>query len=670
MKGKLIALPAVLIICALITGSFLFPTAAGTLETTSNLLTNDKSAKSGNIPDNIAYELFFRTVAEGNARGLVKRAGFDNDEDIERVMKAVYSINQGLELADERAREIRENRNKFSDNEIKTDLSKLRAKKDEMIEREITRSLPGNLGEKGINNLRNFINSDVKSRTKVISSGGPQKSKDAFFIKTSGEFLSKMPGSGGVYFYCAGWQEGMTVYGSGSLYEDLDSGISYRVTTTVTSPSAARSNTTASDWGYSPIVNSSGLSVDIEDGTYTVDAVFEQQNGAYDEYGSLQGGSGGSALGSETASVVVAPAVSITGIDPSTDVELRRGDQKTFKVAVQATGGVPAGTQVFLEFNEVANFSNVTYSVDDRTKIATVSSAGGTTNVPFLVEIGDQSNTGNVLNKGRIDHATAPGGANVDVGTRESANMSFTVRLNPTSNCGPECYEFNPLCPCYGQGGGGGLGKLCDPTPTATFVKAGFSTKPAVPFCNCTSSPIVIDIVGNGFALTSAAAGVPFDFNGDGIVGGKLGWTNASSDDAWLVLDRNQNNLIDSGKELFGNATPQPDPPAGEERQGFLALAEYDRIENGGDGDGKITRRDRAFKKLRLWQDRNHNGISEAEELFRLPALDIVAIFLDYHQSKRTDEYGNRFKYRARVRDSRGANVGRWAWDVFVVTTR
>src|ERR1700752_245156 len=194
--------------------------------------------------------------------------------------------------------------------------------------------------------------------------------------------------------------------------------------------------------------------------------------------------------------------------------------------------------------------------------------------------------------------------------------------------------------------------------------RCAFPTGYDADYCNCPdgidTSPIVIDVHGTGFSLTAATDGVPFDILNDNVPV-QLSWTAAGSTNAFLVLDRNGNSRIDSGAELFGNITPQP-PSA--DANGFIALAEYDKPVNGGNENGKIDRGDAIFNRLRLWQDLNHNGVSESTELIPLARV-IRAIDLDYKESRRTDQYGNRFRYRAKVYDLNGLQAGRWAWDVF-----
>jgi hypothetical protein len=184
--------------------------------------------------------------------------------------------------------------------------------------------------------------------------------------------------------------------------------------------------------------------------------------------------------------------------------------------------------------------------------------------------------------------------------------------------------------------------------------------------CACSGtayeSPIVIDVDHSGFSLTSAANGVAFNFLNDGVPLA-MAWTSTSSTNAFLVLDRNGNDAIDSGEELFGDITPQPQTAS---PNGFLALAEYDKTANGGNGNAKVDGSDAIFPQLRLWQDTNHNGYSEPNELHTLAQLGLSAIDLNYKESKSTDAFGNKFRYRAKVYDSQGVQAGRWAWDVLL----
>ena len=187
--------------------------------------------------------------------------------------------------------------------------------------------------------------------------------------------------------------------------------------------------------------------------------------------------------------------------------------------------------------------------------------------------------------------------------------------------------------------------------------------------CECVAdSPVLIDVRGDGFSLTDYANGVNFDLNNNGPAE-HLSWTSVGSDDSWLALDRNGNGSIDTGAELFGNYTPQPAPPTGQDRNGFRALAVHDNPANGGNGDGVIDARDSIFFSLLLWQDTNHNGVSEPSELAYVTARGLKSIDLDYRASKRIDQFGNAFHYRAKVKDSHDAQLGRWAWDINLLRT-
>lgn len=185
-------------------------------------------------------------------------------------------------------------------------------------------------------------------------------------------------------------------------------------------------------------------------------------------------------------------------------------------------------------------------------------------------------------------------------------------------------------------------------------------------------SPIIIDVEGEGFHLTAAVNGVLFDIDGSGHPV-QIAWTNSSFHNALLALP-GKDGLVHNGKELFGNFTPQPASPT---PNGFAALAEYDKPENGGNGDGVIDQKDKVFARLRLWIDANHDGICQSSELHPLAEFGIYSLSLAYTESRRVDEFGNLFRYKAQVnpgeqKDRRDNNQagdpGRWTYDVFLRT--
>ena len=165
---------------------------------------------------------------------------------------------------------------------------------------------------------------------------------------------------------------------------------------------------------------------------------------------------------------------------------------------------------------------------------------------------------------------------------------------------------------------------------------------PGPPEENC---PVLLDLALDGFRLSGPDPAVRFDIDADGTLD-RIAWTRANADDAFLCLDRNRNGLIDDGTELFGYATPLlSGQPA---RIGYRALADLDRAELGGNGDGRIDGYDAIFGSLCVWNDRNRNGISEQSEIRSAEATGVVSLEYNFRTTELRDSYGNLFRYASR----------------------
>jgi hypothetical protein len=189
-----------------------------------------------------------------------------------------------------------------------------------------------------------------------------------------------------------------------------------------------------------------------------------------------------------------------------------------------------------------------------------------------------------------------------------------------------------------------------DPVVFPEPVECDGEWDPETGHCVRVNCPIVINLDRGAYRLTSIRDGVVFDLNANGSLE-RVAWTRGDADVAFLALDRNGNGRIDDGSELFGNHTPvwanRPDATA---PNGFEALRFTQGMSYGyGTQDEQIDWRDPVWQKLLLWTDRNHNGISEPDELMRVADSGLAAISLDYKTTKRVDQFGNEFRQRGEV---------------------
>ena len=178
------------------------------------------------------------------------------------------------------------------------------------------------------------------------------------------------------------------------------------------------------------------------------------------------------------------------------------------------------------------------------------------------------------------------------------------------------------------------------------------------PHCDDRKSPLVLDTRRNikekGVRLSSPEDGILFDIMGLRSIPvahakRRISWPKSKRYE-FLVLP-NSAGKVEGINEMFGDNTLGPDGDFS--ANGFTALAKFDGKDASGKvqinaPDGVINKDDEIFSYLRLWSDKNRDGISQKSELRSLQDAEVEIIDLNYDAGyEEMDRYGNMTKYKS-----------------------
>ena len=157
-------------------------------------------------------------------------------------------------------------------------------------------------------------------------------------------------------------------------------------------------------------------------------------------------------------------------------------------------------------------------------------------------------------------------------------------------------------------------------------------------------TPLIIDLNRDGVKTLPDSVGVVFKFKGNEKV---TGWVDPN--DALLVMDKNNDGIINDSSELFGDDYCKDD--------GTLSLNGFDGLlDIDSNNDGIVSHDDLKWQDLKLWQDKNSDGKTQAGELLTLDEVGILSIKLNYSKSEYIDENANQHKLISEVIWSDGNN--------------
>jgi hypothetical protein len=141
-------------------------------------------------------------------------------------------------------------------------------------------------------------------------------------------------------------------------------------------------------------------------------------------------------------------------------------------------------------------------------------------------------------------------------------------------------------------------------------------------------STILVDLDGDGLeARNSKRTNASFDMDADGIAD-DTGWV--SGGDGMLVIDRDGDGAITHASELSFLSEKEDATSA------WDGLSVLDNTK-----DGKIDAQDARFGELKIWADRNGDGISQADEVKSLTDMGITEIALRATTTNESTRPGN-----------------------------
>jgi len=362
------------------------------------------------IADNVAYELFFRALAESSSLEFAKKVGLEHQW-AQALLDTARSFN---ELVDKFRSAIK------SDNQYR--VSSLQQQREEYVAK-VVALLPKAIGSTSAAKLDDYMHTKVISRIKKIPI--------ATFVRKGGS------NSGSVYTYSDSWSEGGFIYAVSVIVpERLDlKDIAFEANTTIVAPDGVRSSSNNVE-GSLAAVSINRLPLGKDDGEFTIGSSFEAKINSRKRH------VGGSVHTMDFAPNVRLGTASASPAPPAT-IAATSGEA-TITATIVSSLEVPSTAVATVELDGVSQPTGMVYTVNpSRGQTVDLAGGGNPTTVTWTITTSTGNQVGgDIVSIVVLDSAYTcrPGTANCSPQTitltQPTSSQQLTVKVAPPSSGG------------------------------------------------------------------------------------------------------------------------------------------------------------------------------------------------------------------------------------------